>query len=310
MKRTGLIVVVIICLILFFSTLAGGILLTVRTIGWQNLQDQTLFRERISEVFKDLQLPGIISGSKESFTIDELRTADLTGIEEIRISGVSESVTIVTGGSEVEARLHGTYVSWGARLVWHCEKQGARLVIHAEYPRFGLMLNDLSIDVRIPAEYAEAVKIITVSGHCTVDSGEGFDWAALQYNSVSGSLEIAKASIPKIQATSISGGIELRGCTGEVNSDSVSGQIHVVWDDFRGATLKTVSGRIKAELPANAQAAVIFTTVSGQFQNNGLALNLTSQQQRKIVGTINQGTYGFSANTVSGDLVIGITGDQ
>jgi hypothetical protein len=310
MKKTALIIVIVICLILFFSTLAGGILLTVRTIGWQNLQDQVRFRERMADIFKDMQLPMFISGNKESFTIDDLLTSDLAGIEEIRITGISESITVAVGGDQVEARLHGTYVSWGTKLVWHCEKQGNRLAIYAEYPRLGLMWNDLAIDIRIPAEYARAVKINSVSGNCSVDSAEGLAWSSLQYNGVSGNLEISRASIATVKASSISGGIELRGCTGEVSSDSVSGRIHVVWDDFRGGTLKTVSGRILLEMPENAQASVSFTTVSGQFQNNGLPINLTSQLRRKIVGTINQGTYDLSANTVSGDLVLGVTGGQ
>jgi hypothetical protein len=304
MKKTGLIIVIIVCIVLFFSTLAGGILLTVRTIGWNNLQNEVNLKQRLRTIFDDLHWPPFIAGTKESFTTDETLTADLAGISEIKITAISENVKISIGGSNVAARLYGDYSSWGGQLTWHCDKEGGTLRIYADYPRLGIPWNSLAIDVVIPPEYAAAVKVSCISGSCTFPGDDRCIWSSFQFNGVSGNLNVDCFGMQKIQATTVSGGTHLTRCAGLVDANSVSGKIDVACDYFAGATLKTVSGQVELALPADASANLTFTTVSGGFTNEGLDVNILSQTRRKITGTLGQGSQPLSVNTVSGGLLM------
>jgi hypothetical protein len=304
MKKTGLIIVIIVCLVLFFSTLAGGVLLTVRTIGWSNLQNEVRLSERLRTLFEDLHWPAIAPGTKESFKIDETRTSDLAGITEIKITAIAENVLVRTGGSEVSARLYGDYSSWGGQLTWFCEKQGSTLRIYADYPRFGLLWNNLAMDIVIPAEYSAVVRVSCVSGSCTIPGDQACAWSSFQFNGVSGALTSDCFGIKALKASNVSGSIRMTDCAGEIDADSVSGKINLEFAEFKGATLKTVSGQVELTLPANANADLSFTTVSGGFNNNGLDINIISQTRRKITGTLGQGGQTLAVNTVSGGLTV------
>jgi hypothetical protein len=306
MKKTGLIITIVVCLIVFFVSLTAGAILTAKTIGWDNLQDRVKLRDRLEKIFNNLNLPGFLPGDKQAFTIDDTKTAPLDGIKEIRISGVAENIRIDTGGSTIEAHIRGDYHSWGQQLTWIVTKSGDTLLVHADYPRFGLLDSHLVIEMLIPAEYTGLVKIGTVSGNCVLTGGVERSWSSLQYSGVSGLLQIGKADIPQIKVGSVSGNLELLGCTGQVTGETVSGKIHVAWDDFQGASLKTVSGQVDLGLPAGSGASINFTTVSGGFNNIGLPLTITSQQRRHLTAVLNGGDHELAVNTVSGGLAISL----
>jgi hypothetical protein len=306
MKKTGLIITIIVCLVVFFVSLTAGAILTAKTIGWANLQDRVKLRDRLEKIFDNINLPGFLHGDRQAFTIDDSKTASLDGIKEIRISGVAENIRVDTGGSVIEAHIRGAYHSWGQQLVWIVEKSGDTLLVHANYPPFGLLDNNLVIEMLIPAEFTGLVKIGTVSGNCVLTGGVTRSWSSLQYSGVSGMLQIGHADIPQIKVGSVSGSLELLGCTGQVTGETVSGKIHIAWDNFQGATLKTVSGQVDLGLPADSGAVINFTTVSGGFNNMGLPLTITSQQKRHLAAVLNGGDHALTVNTVSGGLAISL----
>jgi hypothetical protein len=302
MKRKGLTIVIIICVAVFFITLISGALLAVRSIGWADLQNRTQLKEKIQNLISKFEWPAFIKGSRETFNIDELRTSDLSGISEIKISAVAEHVQVDTGGNQIEARISGSYISWGKEMSWKMDRHGEQLVIYAEYPHYGTLWSDLDIKVTIPAEYAGKVKVSTVSGDCLLAGEPDRSWTSFQFNGVSGSLSVERANFSEVSFITVSGDAVLKRCTGNVDGESISGDIQTAWDQFGGARLKTVSGNCKLVLPKDASAAINFTTVSGNFETNDLQISITSQQKRKLAATMNSGEHPLTVNTVSGDL--------
>ena len=122
MKKTGLVIVIIVCVIVLLSSLTAGILLTFRTIGWSALMDESNLRQRIEKILDDFQLEGFMFNERERFEIDEKRSFDLAGIKTVKITAVSESVLLTASGDQLEASLSGNYSSFGKKIEWITEK--------------------------------------------------------------------------------------------------------------------------------------------------------------------------------------------
>jgi hypothetical protein len=302
MKKPALLAVVIICLIVFVASLSAGIILTFRTVGWSSLLDSSQLQVRLKNIAGSLQDLGI--GARQSLTIDETRTADLTDIRTIQITAVSERITLTSGGSQATARLSGSYRTMGSPITWVVEQKGTELQIHPDYPRWGLADNDLTMQIQIPVTFSGEVRVKTVSGDCKLPDLADYGWSLFQFNGVSGRLDIARTSMKKFEFTNISGMVDLADCTSQVSGNTVSGQVNLMWLAFNGATIKTVSGHVQLFLPTTADCLLSFKTVSGNYQNSNLPIQITTQVKRRLEGTLNQGKTPLTVETVSGDLIM------
>lgn len=302
MKKTGLIVLIVICLIVFLTTLTGGVLLTIRTIGWQRLLDQSQMQNRLDALYERFSLPEDWSLQRQSFSIDEQLTLDLSGIRTIEIKGISESIMVRPTAGSGNAVLTGTYRA-RSPIRWIAETQGDVLKIYTAWPRFGVLFSDLSIHVDIPRSFTGSVKINSVSGAVTLPDRQA-DWQALDIGTVSGGIRVENASFAEISAGSVSGAIDIRKISGTVNSKTTSGSISLYYLTFRESSIRSVSGSVELSIPASSSVQVSYTTVSGSFRNQDIPLTVISQSSRKLEARVGTGQLPLTVATTSGDLLI------
>lgn len=307
MKHKGLIITIIICLLVFFSTLTAGIVLTIRTIGWSDLMDSSQLQQRITSLIDNFQLPDFFHGNRRSFTVDELKSIDLAGIKTIKISSMSEAITITEGGSQIQARLRGEYRSFEP-LVWNVVKSDDTLRIYVDYPVLGLSRNDLDIQVQIPVAYTGAVEASSMSGRCHVPQLAESVWSSLKMSSLSGDLKIEQVKTKIIDCNSMSGDVTILECSAQVICSTISGGIDIKWASFAESTINSTSGNIMLQLPAAASCKITFTTVSGKFKNQSLPIIFTEEADRRTSGSMNQGDVPLVVHTVSGDLRLAAAG--
>jgi DUF4097 and DUF4098 domain-containing protein YvlB len=75
-------------------------------------------------------------------------------------------------------------------------------------------------------------------------------------------------------------------------------------DDFHGARLGTVNGRVVATLPTSASFLCDFTQINGDFEA-AFPLNIHSHPgSRRVSGDVNGGRYALKISTVNGDIKI------
>lgn len=304
MKKTGLVVLIVICLIIFFSTLIAGSLLTIRTIGWSDLMDHTRLQERLTTILQKFRFLENYTGLSDTLSIDETRALDLTGIKTIEIAAVSENVRLNAAGEQATAQLKGSYRSWSSTLTWVVEKQGDVLKIHTKFPPLGLFNSDLQIFVQIPASFTGKVKVSTISGSCDLPDDVAYAWSHFEFSGISGSLSVARADMTAITCSSISGRLVLSQLTASVDGQTTSGAMALQYAAFRETNLKSISGSVRIVMPEQSNCAVDFSTVSGSFTNDGLSISIDKQGNRHFTGTIGDGSEKLTVHTTSGNLVM------
>jgi hypothetical protein len=302
MKKTGLIVTIVICLIIFFTTLTSGVLLTIRTIGWQDLLDQSKIQDRLHNIIERFDFMADLP-TREQFNIDETKTLDLTNIKAIEISGVSESITVHATAGTGSATLKGSYRAISP-IGWVVEAQGDVLKIYSPYPRFGVLYSNLSMTVAIPQTYAGTVKVSSVSGAVSLPDAQPVDWSQLDVSTVSGGIRVENAAFDAIKASSVSGAVVMKQITGTVDCKTTSGAIALDYIDYKTSTVRSVSGAIQIALPAQSSVNISYTTVSGRFTNQDLQITVVTQTSRKLDGRIGTGDQSLNVSTTSGSFTI------
>lgn len=127
----------------------------------------------------------------------------------------------------------------------------------------------------------------------------------LELHTVNGTISTAGVA-GETNATTVNGVIDLETSgTNEVSAKSVNGLIQARFlKDFRGATLKTVNGRVIAVLPRDASFCGDFSQVNGDFEAK-FPLNIRSTPgSRRVSGQVNGGRYELRITTVNGDIKI------
>lgn len=131
-------------------------------------------------------------------------------------------------------------------------------------------------------------------------------------SSVSGNVEITGAE-GDIRATSVSGDLTLeRVRPNSVEARTVSGQITASIEALVGRgplSFKTVSGDVKLELPRNLDADLSMTSVSGQLDSDfqmTLGGDGGRMNRRRIEARIGRGGRELDVTTVSGDVRLSV----
>lgn len=303
MKRPSLVVLIIVCLIVFFTTITGGILLAMRNFGSAGLFDPAQYINKISALLDKYSQVNFIPGWGQAYEFDETRNLDLTDVDAVEIITVSEDL-VVTTGDNAFAHLSGSYRTFGAKLEWVTEKTGSTLSIHTRYPRVGMLRSNLNLAVQIPASFTGSVKITTVSASCVLSDDVACLWKKLDINSVSGKIDVARGEFGEMSFGTVSGSVKIDQLNAPLSGKTVSGAINLSFRIFHAATLNTVSGAVRVDLPSDAQGNFEFSSVSGNFRNDGMPLSQESQKNRKFSGTFGQGGDMLRVQTTSGNLVM------
>src|SRR6266550_434271 len=128
---------------------------------------------------------------------------------------------------------------------------------------------------------------------------------ALELRTVNGRIE-TRAIAGQTAASTINGEVDIEATgSNEVAAKTVNGRVQARFlDDFHGARLGTVNGRVVAILPASASFLGDFSQVNGDFEA-AFPLNIHSHPgSRRVSGDVNGGRYALKISTVNGDIKI------
>jgi hypothetical protein len=128
---------------------------------------------------------------------------------------------------------------------------------------------------------------------------------ALELRTVNGRIE-TRAIAGQTAASTVNGEVDIEATgSNEVAAKTVNGRVQARFlDDFHGARLGTVNGRVIAILPPSASFLGDFTQVNGDFEA-AFPLNIHSHPgSRRVSGDVNGGRYALKITTVNGDIKI------
>lgn len=314
MKKFLLVIVVFVLTIAFLVTAAAGTLLTVRTIGWNELADVSRFSgwsNQWNYNARDL-VKFFDRRAGDAFTIDQTKSIssdELSRITEIHISALSETVALTTNSDSVEARISGSYISV-SELIWEVEIQGTRLNIRTRYPKYGFRSQSLKMDIQIPADYTGQVFLNTLSGDCSLPDQVNYQWQSLVYDGLSADLSIAQASMSNLSLSTLSGNLTVHAISAPVTASSMSGNINLDFSSIRNVTIDTMSGDVSLSSSGDHSTHLIFRTLSGSFKPGDHTFVMIRQENRLTEGTLYQSAdsqdsqINWQIETMSGDLII------
>jgi len=244
----------------------------------------------------------------EGNSIDEVKTFGIDQLKEIYIHSVSSDVSVFsTDEEDIKIHFYGRSALKSEKalpkLITNLE--GSKLKIEIKYPKavFYIRLNaNVVLDVYIPQDYRENIIIDTVSADVDISN---LDINNFQCKTVSGDLRIESLGSDSLTLKTTSGNINMLDILGNLKVDSVSGDINVGYRVFdNNVDIKTISGKVKIDLPQNAEFYLKTNTVSGEVVTKFPITIISFNKMNQLEGTVGTGDNSIIIDTVSGDIYI------
>ena len=256
--------------------------------------------------------------------IDESKTFDVQGVNEIYIDTVSTDINIIpTNKEEIEVHFYGEVSTNIKRVIPSlvAYKSGDELRVEIVHPKtffIGFNICRTKLDVYIPEDSIEVLKIITVSADTSVSDlkvdkfslnavsgdfkGESLFASDLRLNSISGDISL-KEYKGDININNVSGDVVLEGGRQNDNIEvvTVSGEVYIEQKDPSNMNIKTISGGVEINLSEDAQFYLKATTVSGDIENS-FPIKITSSGKRDLEGMVGSDEKEITIRTTSGDI--------
>ena len=163
--------------------------------------------------------------------------------------------------------------------------------------------NDVSVSftVRLPA--GVKIEASGVSSNVTVTGAT----AGVSASSVSGNVSLSDVA-GDIRVSSVSGNVQVRGATtGSINASSVSGDVDMIVDQLTGSgdlSFSTVSGDVEVGFPSNLDATIRMSTVSGELTSDFPLTTQGERERRNVEARIGAGGRLLKFSSVSGDVIL------
>jgi len=247
---------------------------------------------------------------QSNYSIDSTENFKAAGIKNIKINTICENIYIIpTDSHDIKVHFHGnaytSNISSLPQLI--AEQKGEDLQIKIKY-KFEIINSYIGnmntrLDVNIPKSFVDSIEAETVSGSLEI---KDLNLDSLKFNSTSGNLEAADLRTTDVRIETVSGQINARSFTGNLDSETVSGDIDVEYADFNNTIfLNTTSGKIHLRLPKESQFSLNFTSVSGHFSSSIPLTTSGLQDGNNFEGsTTGTSSNKIEVNSVSGDLEI------
>jgi len=238
-------------------------------------------------------------------SIDEVKTFGVDQLKEIYIHSVSSDVSVFsTDEEDVKIHFYGRSALKSnkalPKLITNLE--GSKLKIEIEYPRVLFYNANVVLDVYIPQDYRENIIIDTVSADVDISN---LDINNFQCKTVSGDLRIESLGSDNLTLKTTSGNINILDILGNLKVDSVSGNVNVGYKVFtQDIDIKTISGKVKIDLPQNAEFYLKTNTVSGEVVTKFPITIISFNKLNQLEGTVGTGDNSIIIDTVSGDIYI------
>ncbi|MGH9846915.1 MAG: DUF4097 family beta strand repeat-containing protein [Blastocatellia bacterium] len=175
--------------------------------------------------------------------------------------------------------------------------------VRARYPENCNCNASIRFEVKVPrgGNY-KFENISSVSGDVDVAGVAG----ELHAKSVSGNVTVRNVSGP-VQVKSVSGNVIVGEINGTATAGSTSGNVEVEIVQLGGAqdmSFSSVSGNVRVKLPANLDAEVKMSTMSGGLKTD-FPLNIEEPERgpgRKATGRVGGGSRQLKLSSVSGNV--------
>jgi len=277
--------------IVIWLVVIATVSLTIAAIAFFNTENYTVnFRDR---------------NNFEGNSIDEVTTFSVDQLKEIYIHSVSSDVSVFsTDEEDIKIHFYGKSAlkseKASPKLITNLE--GSKLKIEIEYPKVLFYNANVVLDVYIPQDYRESIITDTVSADVDISN---LDLNNFQCKTVSGDLRIESLGSDNLTLKTASGDVDIVDFSGNLKADLVSGDIDVGYRVFdNNVDIKTISGKVKIDLPQNAEFYLKTNTVSGEVVAKFPITIITFNKMNQLEGTVGTGDNRIVVDTVSGDIYI------
>ena len=241
----------------------------------------------------------------EGNSIDEVRTFGIDQLKEIYIHSVSSDVSVFsTDEEDIKIHFYGrsAFKSDKALPKLITNLEGSKLKIEIEYPKVLFYNANVVLDVYIPQDYRENIIIDTASADVDISN---LDINNFQCKTASGDLRIESLGSDNLTLNTASGDVDIVDFSGNLKADLVSGDIDVGYRVFdNNVDIKTLSGKVKIDLPQNAEFYLKTNTVSGEVVAKFPITIISFNKMNQLEGTVGTGDNSIIIDTVSGDIYI------
>jgi lia operon protein LiaG len=227
------------------------------------------------------------SWSKEKVKIDQEESFSIENLSRITAGTASADIkVIVTDEKELKIHFYGDVKVASAHKDFapyiNVDKTGTTLVL---MEKINSGLNSVSysgsvkLDIYVPKNYSEDIKLNTASGHINIKDFEG-----------GGDINTA------------SGEINIENCRGSFSANTVSGDILYKKDAVldNNLNINSVSGDIDISISKDSEFKLKTRSVSGKTKCDFPVI----LDGRGAEGTVGSGKNNITANTVSGDITV------
>jgi DUF4097 and DUF4098 domain-containing protein YvlB len=241
----------------------------------------------------------------EGNSIDEVTTFGIDQLKEIYIHSVSSDVSVFsTDEEDIKIHFYGRSALKSEKalpkLITNLE--GSKLKIEIKYPKVLFYNANVVLDVYIPQDYRESIIIDTVSADVDISN---LDINNFQCETVSGDLRTESLGTDNLTLNTASGDVDIVDFSGNLKADLVSGDIDVGYRVFdNNVNIKTISGKVKIDLPQYAEFYLKTNTVSGEVVAKFPITIISFNKMNQLEGTVGTGDNRIIIDTVSGDIYI------
>src|SRR5215475_9891434 len=180
--------------------------------------------------------------------------------------------------------------------------RGDNVDVRARYPQNCDCDASIRFEVKVPRGAYKFDAISSVSGNVEVTGVSG----DLRAKSVSGSVTV-KGVTGAVNASSISGHVRVGEVNGVVSGKSISGNVEVEIAQLSGAgdmEFASTSGDVQVKLPANLDADVRMSTLSGGLKTD-FPLNIEDSERglgHRASGRVGGGSRNLKLSSTSGSV--------
>lgn len=237
--------------------------------------------------------------------IDEVKTFGINQLKEIYIHSVSSDISLFsTDEEDIKIHFYGKSVYKSEKVLPKLITNivGNKLKIEVEYPKLFFYSANVVLDICIPRDYRENIIINAVSANVDISN---LSINNFQCKTVSGDLKIESLGSDNLTLKTTSGDVNIMDFTGNLKADSVSGDINVGYRVFdNNIDVKTISGKVKIDLPQNAEFYLKTNTVSGKVIAKFPIAIISFNKKNQLEGTVGTGDNSIIIDTVSGDIYL------
>lgn len=262
--------------------------------------------------------------NSRSFTVDQEKQESISSIKEISIRNSSSRINVISEKrSDVKVTLTGKISSSGSTteptLITSLEDGTLNITVKQQNLYIGFVNIDLKLDIYVPSDYKESLKIDSSSGDVTIDnftlnnlncklSSGNLKFNALTVNNFdyicsSGNLNAGSLNSKYSNLKSTSGNIDIGNFKGDLKSNSSSGNVKIAYSEFNNAVdIHVSSGRVDLKLPETAEFNLNAKASSGSVTCKFPITITDKQKDNYLQGTVKSDKNKVVISTSSGNI--------